>query len=205
MRDYNKKRLLSDGQTVLGVIEGKTFEKVFLIIGGQDCSIYGFKNKYLVMGLRLLEKTGCTVFVASNPFDESDKLGIIVDAINEHCALRGCNNIKISYLGHSNGSTLFARYGHYYYQFREAILVNLPLKISSYHNVLEGIKKSKLDNLTLIYSEYDLSTSRIDWLSEVFSKINKIVILESIDHDFTYNLGKFIKLPETYFLSEVKK
>ena len=76
MQDFDEKfrgYLLPDISIIrYGIIYGKN--TIVFIKGGQDCSLYGYQNKYLKMAHNIHDKYGYTVIVSSNPFNGENPL-----------------------------------------------------------------------------------------------------------------------------------
>ena len=71
--DEVKKRKFKDIATIeYGIVKGNSI--VVFIKVGQNGSIYGFENKYLIIAKKLNKEYGYSVIISSNPFDGNNPL-----------------------------------------------------------------------------------------------------------------------------------
>jgi dienelactone hydrolase len=175
-----------------GIIKGNN--KVFFIKAGQDGSMYGYKNKYVKMAENINKKYGCTVIVASNPFDGNNPLDNAMDVIDE---VMKDSNYEIYYFGYSNGALIGAWFGTKYDKIKRMVLVNGPL-MYNYHKTKQGALDFKGDRITFVYGEYDQSIQYTNLLSSIVDDKIKLEIIKDEDHHFSNKDEDFQTIPEKY-------
>lgn len=178
-----------------GIVKGNNI--IFFIKSGQDGSIYGYLNKYLIMADTINKKYGYTVIASSNPFDGENPLDDAMNVIKEYIQENNFEDYKIYYMGQSNGALIGAWYGTNCEKIEKMLLINIPLS----HDIdvtKECISNFKGKKLVLIYGTRDDS---IDYVKELNGVLNDKITLHYIegqDHLFSKDTYDFKKLPEEY-------
>lgn len=184
-----------------GIVQGDN--TILLIKVGQNGSIVGYRDKYLKMAKNINSKYDATVICVSNPFDGKNPLDITMDLIDELSEEKDWPNVRIYYLGISNGGLVGAWYGHLYPEIEKMMLVNMPIQVRNYNYTISGIKASEADEKILVYGELDHSCIYLDLLDELISENDiKLEIVPGQDHNFTFGMTDFITLPEKYFFRD---
>ncbi|MCR5457352.1 MAG: alpha/beta hydrolase, partial [Clostridiales bacterium] len=147
-----------------GIVYGNN--TIVFIKAGQNGSIYGYENKYLIMADTINRKHGYTVICSSNPFDGTNPLDNAMDIIDDYVKQKGFDDYVIYYMGTSNGATIGAQYGYMYPKIQRMLLVNAPLMINL-HKTKEGIKKFVGEQMIMIYGDMDPSSSYIKTLDSI--------------------------------------
>jgi hypothetical protein len=180
-----------DDSTTLkyGVVNGSN--KVLLIVGGQDCSIYGYENKYLKMAYKYNEEYGVTVVVASNPYNGENFLTSHMYVI--HQLLDG--DITVVCMGVSNGARLLAQYSFLYGEIERLLLVNGPLNIN-WHKTKKGLDQYKGKRIDFVYGEKDPSIPYLELINTIVSETDiNVKTVMGADHNFAGLLEEFLNLP----------
>lgn len=176
-----------------GILYG-TEKRVVLIKTGQNGSIYGYNDKYLIMAKNINEKYGSTVVVSSNPYDCTDSLGQALEVISEEVS----HNVEVYFMGMSNGAILGARFGHLHSKIKRMLLINGPLMIN-WPQTKKGLEKFEGESVTMVYGSLDLSYKYAKMIKFIDNpgKI-RLVTIEGADHNFKNMNECFQSLPERY-------
>lgn len=84
-----KSNLIDEIVIDYGFIKGSN--KIVFIKAGQDCSMYGYKDKYLRIAKRINEKYDYTIICSSNPFNGINPLDNAMEVIGDYCKKRKYN------------------------------------------------------------------------------------------------------------------
>lgn len=179
-----------------GIIKGNSI--VVFIKVGQDGSIYGYENKYLIVAQKLNKKYGYSVIVSSNPFDGNNPLEHDMNFVREYCMRNKINDYEVYFIGHSNGARIGISWGYQYTEIKKMLLINSPLFIN-WHILKKGIHQSQNQEMLLIYGNRDNSYKYVGLLEPLLDDNKKLIIIDGADHNFTNMLDKFIELPLFYF------
>lgn len=193
--EYNKilSRQYKEQIIEYGMIYG-TDKRVMLIKTGQNGSIYGYNDKYLIMAKNINEKYGCTVVVSSNPYDCTDSLGTALEVIFEEVT----QDVELYFMGMSNGAILGARFGYLYPEIKRMLLINGPLMIN-WPQTKKGLEKFEGERVTMVYGSLDSSYMYAEMVGFVNNpdKI-RLVKFEGANHNFRDMDECFQSLPIKY-------
>ena len=183
-----------DGEVIdYGIIKGNN--TVIFIKAGQDGSMMGYENKYLIIAHNLNKKYGYTAICASNPFRQLNPLDQAIEVIESYVS----KPYQIYYMGQSCGALIGAALGHQYPQIKRMLLINGPLMIN-YHKTKAGIAKFKGEKMVLIYGEHDPSYKFVGLLNLIDNPKKSIHVIPSADHNFVGMLEEFENLAEEYLV-----
>lgn len=168
---------------------------VFIKVGlGGD--FYGYDGKYLKMALRLRERYGCSVIVASNPHDGRSHTEIDKRVIEEYIAERGIISPELFFFGNSNGGIKGLELTESL-KFRKMVLVNMPLMIN-FHKTKGFIARIPETEIAAVYGEGDPSFPYLPFLKGKFRNL-KILSVPGADHNFEGMTEEFIGLGDMVF------
>ena len=179
-----------------GIIKGNS--TIVFIKVGQNGSIYGYENKYLIIAKRLNEEYGYTVITSSNPFDGNDPLGHDMNILKEFCLENNLNDYKVYYMGHSAGARIGICFGYKYPEIKKLLLINSPIFIN-WHTLKDGIKQCINQEMILVYGDKDNSYNYVGLIESLLTENKKLIIVNNADHHFVNMLNEFIELPMQYF------
>lgn len=183
-----------------GIIFGDS--TILLIKVGQDGSLSGYRDKYIRIAETINRKYGATVICVSNPFDGKNPLDVTMDLVDALSEENGWKDIKIFYMGMSNGGLIGAWYGYLYPEIVKMLLVNMPIQVKNYTYTIARLRKSEADNIVLVYGELDHSCVYLPLIDELISDgCVDLKIIPGEDHNFTFNMNEFMSLPEIYLFS----
>lgn len=176
-----------------GILYG-TEKRVVLIKTGQNGSIYGYNDKYLIMAKNINEKYGSTVVVSSNPYDCTDSLGQALEVISEEVS----HNVEVYFMGMSNGAILGARFGYLHPEIKRMLLINGPLMIN-WPQTKKGLERFNGEFATMVYGSLDPSYMYAEMV-EFIDNSGKIRLVkcEGADHNFKNMDEYFQRLPEEF-------
>lgn len=197
--NYNEiiKRKINEITTIeYGIIKGSS--TVVFIKVGQNGSIYGYENKYLIIAKRLNKEYGYSVIVSSNPFDGNNPLEHDMNIVKKYCSEKDIKDDKVYYMGQSNEARIGISWGYQYPEIKRMLLINSPIFINC-HVLKNGIKQSKNQEMFFIYGDRDDSYNYIGLIEPLLDNNKKIIIIKGADHNFVNMLDEFIKLPIEYF------
>ena len=203
MQDFDEKfrgYLLPDISIIrYGIIYGNN--TIVFIKGGQDCSLYGYQNKYLKMAHNIHDKYGYTVIVSSNPFNGENPLDNamkVVHKVVEKCHFK---DYQIYYMGLSNGAIVGAWYGVNYSKIKRMLLINPPLDV--YWDITkEGIEKFQGERMNIVFGNKDPSYSYTPLIKEIKNEKVHLHIIEGEDHCFSTDAYDFERLPMEFLLND---
>ena len=170
-------------------------ENVLFIKTGLNGSINGYNDKYLKMIEYINYEYGWTIFIASNPEGSSNDLELDLKVLWD---LFPNNNMKLNYMGVSNGGLIGIQQG-YKYNIDKMVCVNMPLMFN-FHRTKKGIEQSNYERLTIIYGEKDQSHPYIPLIENYISKKIGIKVYKNQDHFFSYNDIDFFEIPIKYII-----
>ncbi len=178
------------GSIDYGYIRGKN-RIVFIKSGlGGDC--FGYENKYLKIALRLKERYGCSVIVASNPNTVTKHIGIDKQIIEHYILEHHICSPELFFFGHSNGGVKGLEMINEGVEFKKMILVNMPLMIN-FHKTKQYIALAPQTEIVAIYGQHDPSFPYVPFLDGKFHNI-RVVTVPNADHHFKGKLNDFINL-----------
>lgn len=195
--DEVRKRKFNDIATIeYGIVKGNS--KVVFIKVGQNGSIYGYENKYLIIAKKLNKEYGYSVIIASNPFDGNNPLGHDMNLVKEYCIENNIKDYQVYYMGQSNGARIGMSWGYQYPKIKRMLLINSPIFIN-WHVLKNGIIKSKNQEMLVVYGDRDDSYKYIGLIEPLLDNNKKLIIINGADHNFVNMLDEFINLPINYF------
>lgn len=136
--------------TSIGIKSGRN--KLVIIKTGKGGTIYGYRNKYLVLAHRIIEELGYSVAVLSNPMESICDLGWEIERI------RSCGIVfdGIYYVGISDGALIGAQQGYCCLAISRMLLINGPLMIN-WHKTKKGIEQFSSGEVVMVYGTKDPS------------------------------------------------
>lgn len=203
MKDFDEKirEYLLPKITVLnyGIVYGN--ETIVFIKGGQDCSIYGYQNKYLKMARNIHDTYGYTVICSNNPFDGENPLDNAMKVIKKICTKCGFKDYQIYYMGLSNGAIVGIWYGVNYPQIKRMLLINPPLDV--YWDITKnGILKFQGERMNFVFGDLDPSYPYTPLIQEMTNDKLHLHIIKGEDHSFTTDAYDFQRLPIEFLLND---
>ena len=183
-----------------GIVNGNN--TIIFIKAGQDGSIYGYENKYLIIADTINKKYGYTVICSSNPFDGNNPLDNAMRVIDNYVKENNFDDYDIYYMGTSNGAIIGAQFGYLYPKIKRMLLINAPL-MYNLHKTKEGIEKFNNEQVIMIYGDLDPSFMYVELLSTIKNDKFKYFIIKGQDHYFSKEVFDFKKLPEKYLLDKI--
>ena len=192
--DTEKTAVREDGlQIGYGLIHGN--DRIVIIKAGAGGSYTGFEEKYLRIAHRLREAHGCTVLCLSNYANDSFARGDVA-VIRELIAEMG-GEVKLYFVGNSNGSTQGLLTATKYFAFQRMVLVNMPLMLN-FHKIKAALTRADTE-IRFVYGEKDPSISYVPFLRNASSKEGnlaraEIVTVDGADHNFAGMTDSFIEL-----------
>lgn len=195
--DEVKKRKFKDIATIeYGIVKGNSI--VVFIKVGQNGSIYGYENKYLIIAKKLNKEYGYSVIISSNPFDGNNPLEHDMNVVKEYCIENNMKDYQVYYMGQSNGARIGMSWGYQYPEIKRMLLINSPIFIN-WHVLKNGIIKSKNQEIIVVYGDRDDSYKYIGLIEPLLDNNKKLIIINGADHNFVNMLDEFINLPINYF------
>ena len=195
--DEVKKRKFKDIATIeYGIVKGNSI--VVFIKVGQNGSIYGYENKYLIIAKKLNKEYGYSVIISSNPFDGNNPLEHDMNVVKEYCIENNMKDYQVYYMGQSNGARKGMSWGYQYPEIKRMLLINSPIFIN-WHVLKNGIIKSKNQEIIVVYGDRDDSYKYIGLIEPLLDNNKKLIIINGADHNFVNMLDEFINLPINYF------
>jgi len=175
-----------------GLIKGGS-RIVFIKVGlGGHCS--GYEDKYLRMALRLKERSGVGVIVASNPHDGKSHIRIDRQIIEQYIAKYEIDSPELFFFGHSNGGVKGLELTDAGVEFKKMVLVNMPLMIN-FHKTKKYISAIPQTEIIAIYGEQDPSFPYLPFIDEKFENL-RAVRFSNADHNFKGFINEFIHLSD---------
>mgnify|MGYP005805012947 CR=1 FL=1 len=196
--EYEKKEILfydAAAKIECGYFIGNT--NVLLIVVGQNGSIYGYEEKYIEMAKFYHQKYHITVAVASNPYNGSNMLDLMIHAIEKQLGKR----TNIFCMGISNGARLCAEYAHLYENISKMLLINAPLMIN-WHKTKKGIELFRGTYVMFVYGDCDPSFSYTRWIPLLKNNYGAevcLTIVKGADHNFKKHKREFFELAQCLF------
>ena len=195
--DEVKKRKFKDIAAIeYGIVKGNSI--VVFIKVGQNGSIYGYENKYLIIAKKLNKEYGYSVIISSNPFDGNNPLEHDMNVVKEYCIENNMKDYQVYYMGQSNGARIGMSWGYQYPEIKRMLLINSPIFIN-WHVLKNGIIKSKNQEIIVVYGDRDDSYKYIGLIEPLLDNNKKLIIINGADHNFVNMLDEFINLPINYF------
>ena len=175
-----------------GFIKGNNII-VFIKSGlGGDC--FGYENKYLKIALRLKERYGCSVIVASNPNNGTKHTEIDKQIIEDYILEHHICSPELFFFGHSNGGIKGLEMINEGVEFKKMVLVNMPLMIN-FHKTKQYIALVSQTEIVAIYGQHDPSFPYVPFLDGKLHNV-KVVTVQNADHHFEGMLNDFINLSD---------
>lgn len=191
---YNK--IINEKGIEYGIVKGNDI--VFYIKVGNEGNIYGYKNKYLSISIRINKEYGYTVIVSSNPCNIREQENIERDMSFINTFMQETPIIYA--FGFSNGGMMLSNQSYRYENIKKVLICNTPLMIN-FHKIKEGVKLFNQESLVFVFGSYDQSYAYLPLLENIENDRIKIFKLEGIDHLFKGHLDDFIELPFKYILN----
>jgi hypothetical protein len=176
-----------------GLIYGNN--RIVIIKAGAGGSYIGHEEKYLKMARMLHATHGCTVICLSNyaaeSFERADG-AVIRDVLSK---TKG--EIKLYYIGNSNGSTQGLLTATKYFQFQRMVLINMPLMVN-FHKIKEALSRADTE-IRFVFGEMDPSYGYVPFLRNACGKDTclarvEIVTVPHADHNFACMTDAFVGL-----------
>ena len=183
----------SQNKTAYGILHGNA--TIVFIKPGLGGSIYGYKNKYLLIAKKLNERYGCTVICSEN--NGNMDFGNDMTFVKKYAVDHHIPDFKIYFFGHSNGALQGMCEAFKFAQIKRLLLINTPLMINP-HKTIPGIKNFNGEKMYLVFGSEDPSYSLLQLYSQLESEKVQIDIYRGADHHFKDALDLFMTLPEKY-------
>ena len=184
--------ILHDNDIDYGIVIGNN--KIVFIKSGLGGNCLGYENKYLKIALRLKERYGCSVIVASNPNNGTKHTEIDKQIIEDYILEHHICSPKLFFFGHSNGGIKGLEMINEGVEFKKMVLVNMPLMIN-FHKTKQYIALATQTEIVAIYGQHDPSFSYVPFLDGKSHNI-KVVTVPNADHHFKGMLNDFINLSD---------
>ena len=189
---------LADEIMQYGIVYGSN--TIVFIKAGANGSMHGYENKYLRIAKSINQKYGYTVICSSNPdCNKENPLNQAIELITNYVENNNFDDYEIFYMGHSDGASLGARYGHLYPKIKRMLLVNSPL-FFNWHLIKNGMKQFTGEKAVFVYGDLDPSYKYAEMINLIGNDRVKLAIIEGADHHFVDKLDEFIDLPNKYLL-----
>ena len=189
---------LADEIIQYGIVYGSN--TIVFIKAGANGSMHGYENKYLQIAKNINKSHGYTVISSSNPdYYRENPIQQAIELIANYAESKEFDDYEIFYMGHSDGASLGARYGHLYPKIKRMLLVNSPL-FFNWHLIKDGMKQFTGEKAIFVYGDLDPSYKYVEMLNLIGNDRVKLEIIEGADHHFVGMLDEFIDLPNKYLL-----
>lgn len=181
-----------------GIVNGSN--TIVFIKAGANGSMYGYENKYLQIAKNINKSYGYTVICSSNPdYIRENPLNQAIELIANYAETNNFADYEILYMGHSDGASLAARYGHMYPKIKKMLLINPPI-FFNWHKIKDGMKQFTGEQATFVYGDLDPSYKYVEMLDLIGNKRIKWEIVQGANHHFKDKLDEFINLPYKFLL-----
>lgn len=188
----NYDTILQNNNVYYGVINGNN--KIVFIKSGLGGDYLGYENKYLKIALRLKERHGCSVIVASNPNDGIKHIDIDKQIIEHYILEKHIYSPELFFFGHSNGGIKGLELLNGGIVFKRMVLVNMPLMIN-FHKTKHYIALAPQTEIVAIYGQHDPSFPYVPFLDGKLHNV-KVVNVQHANHNFRGMLNDFINLSD---------
>lgn len=175
-----------------GFINGDN--RIVFIKSGLGGDYLGYENKYLKIALRLNERYGCSVIVASNPNNGTKHTEIDKQIIEDYILEHHICSPELFFFGHSNGGIKGLEMINEGVEFTKMVLVNMPLMIN-FHKTKQYITLATQTEIVAIYGQHDPSFPYVPFLDGKLHDV-KVVTVSNADHHFKGMLNDFINLSD---------
>lgn len=173
-----------------GFVNGNS--KIVFIKTGLGGSCFGYEDRYLNMALRLKDRYGCSVIVASNPNDNKNHVDADRQIIEQYTSDHNIDHFELFFFGHSNGCIKGLELTESSPKFRKMILVNMPLMIN-FHKTKRYVSKIPDTHIVAVYGELDPSYSYTPFLQGKFENLSLLSVPQA-DHNFKGFINEFMDL-----------
>ncbi len=192
--DIEKIVIKEDGLKIeYGLIHGNN--RIVIIKAGAGGSYLGHEDKYLKMARLLHDAYGCTVLCLSNYASDSFERGDV--AVIRELLADKVGEVKLYYIGNSNGSTQGLLTATKHFDFQRMVLVNMPLMVN-FHKIKEALTRADTEIL-FVFGETDPSYGYVPFLKNACRKDTcraraEIETVAGADHNFVGMTDAFIAL-----------
>jgi hypothetical protein len=179
-----------------GLMDGKN--GLIIIKTGSGGSIFGNKNKYILLAARIKSLYDTAVIVSDNPLELPPKENMdYTMAVGESYYIDESLN-QAYYFGVSKGGQYAAMYAYQYKWVTKWLILNMPLFIN-WHKSRHGLEQlSQSQQMYLLFGDLDPSF-KYSSILDTLNKVNiKKIIIPNADHIFSTSTEEFITLPDKY-------
>lgn len=180
-----------------GIIEGTT-RTVYFIKLPSTASVYGFRDKYCSLALKL-RQTRASIIVATNLNEEASKV-YDLKILEEYVSRKNIRRPKYRFIGIAEGAVWGLEYLKNQIGFDKMLLINMPM-VNRLEKTVEILNRTNKDNLIFVYGDQDSSYCFASLLHRLHIRVD---IVKDADHSFTGMSEELINLTNKFFKGDIQ-